>query len=524
MKFTKFLAAFLAFVMIASLAACSIAGGGSEPTVEQDPQLRATDPTENVTDPTGIARPDDPTEVVEATDPEEQLQESEEATEPEGDHRVEEDEEEIQGDEDFDPDDVDQDGNGGVGGGSSGGEQEQTKDDSGDETGTSSGTYAAKPLSWANINAFPIKSSSMSVDQLRQLCVDYFRYAKTATWTPSTGINFIKNAKGSNDSMTGGNTYGGLPYIGLGSGTMYRLMDYLNEETGVVDMADALNLGGTISMADMKYFGNQCANGAFSGWGRVINSVTRTSTANMVKNNGYIPLGSYTYKENTKNWSSNYQTKQVCEANGRQVMYEAYAKLRPADGMVYYTTAGHVIMASSDPVVKRNGDGTIDGNASYVYIVDQAQSWEDYTTIGGSNCKIKNSVDAKKTFAELFDRHYLPFTFAEFQGTDPVQSTSCSFGFEEEIITTEVLFGNEVVSNYFISDAYVIITDSSDSQVYKHAVRGGAANCFALSISRTGKNVDSWGTYPTSGTYNVEIIVQLYTGERKSVYTGTLKV
>lgn len=521
MRFTRILAAFLAFVLVASLAACSLVGDAPQGTDTNDPQLRETDPTASGNETVGTDRATDPVEEPDNTNPEDHSQETTEATEPERDHRVEEDEEEIQEDEDFDPDDLDQDGNGGFG--SDGAVEEQTKDDSGDETGTSTSTYAARPLSWDNINSFPIKASSMSVAQLRQLCVDYFRYAKTATWTPSTSINFIRNAKGANDSMIGGNTYGGLPYIGLGSGTMYRLLDYMDPATGVVDMADALKLGGTISVADMKYFGNQCANGAFSGWGRVINSVSRTSTANMVKRNGFIPLGSYTYKD-VKNWSASYQTKQVCAENGPQVMYEAYAKLQIADGMVYYTTAGHVIMASSIPVVKRNGDGTIDGNASYVYIIDQAQSWEDYTTIGGSTCKIKNSVDAKKTFAELYNRYYLPFTFGEFQGTDPVQSTSCSFGFEREVITPEELFGNEVSANYFISDAYVILTDSGDSQVYKHAVRGGAANCFNLSLSRTGKNVDSWGTFPTSGSYNVEIIVQLYTGERVSVYTGILKV
>lgn len=514
MKITRILAVFLSLALLGSLVACS--SQGQEETTPFDPQLKQTEPapeTEATQPPTGNRE-----EQPEATDSSEVLEETQDPTEPEVDHRVEEDEEEYQEDEEFDPDSLTQEESGQVDTG-----PEQTTDDSGDETGTSSGSYAAKPLSRENLGTFPVKSSSMSIAQLRQLCVDFFRYAKTATWTPSQSITYIRNSKQAQDSMVGGNTYGGLPYIGLGSGTMYRLLDYM-DENGVVDMADALKLGGTISMADMKYFGNQCANGAFSGWGRVINSVSRTATTYMVEKNGYIPVGPYTYKEGTGNWNSKYQTKHVCEANGRQVMYESYAKLQLADGMVYYTTAGHVIMASSAPVVKRNGDGTIDGNASYIYIIDQAQSWESYKTIAGTDCKIKNSVDSKKTFAELFDRNYLPFTFGEFLGTDPVQSTQCSFSYEEETITANVLFGNEVTSNYFISDAYVILTDSSDTEVYKHAVRSNAANCFNLSITRTGKNVDSWGTFPTAGNYNVEIIVQLYTGERVTVYTGSLRI
>ena len=509
MKLTRILAAFMAIVTVLSLAACAGAGKAPETQPTADPQLRDPGLSQEETTLPTVDRSENSTEPVDATQPEE--------TEGEGDHRVEEDEDELQEDEEFDPDDLVEEDDPASSGGN-----EQTKDDSGDETGTSS-AGTAKALSWDAINSFPIKNSSMSTSQLRQLCVDYFRYAKTATWKPSKSINFIRNSKGSKDSMSAGVEYGGLPYIGLGSGTMYRLLDYLDPATGTVDMADALNISGEISMADMKYFGNQCANGAFSGWGRVINSVTKTSTANMVERNGFIRLGNYKYKDNLKNWSSNYQTKQICQENGTQVMFEAYAKLQPADGMVYYTTAGHVIMASSAATVVRKGDGTIDGNASYVYIIDQAQSWEKYgSTTGG--CMIKNSVDAKKTFQELFDRHYLPFTFGEFMGTDSVQGTSCGFSHEEESITTADLFSGEVTSNYFISDAYIIITDNGGSQVYKHAVRGGAANCFALTLSRTGKHVDSWGTYPTSGSYRVEIQVQLYTGERKTVYTGSLKV
>ena len=507
MKFNRLLAAVLALATVFSLVAC---GAASDPK-DTEPVLRDPGFTTEATEPSGTSRPEDITDEEDPIVPEE--------TESEGDHRVEEDEEEIQEDEEFDPDDlIDEEDSSS----SSSGSDEPTKDDSGDETGTSS-AGTATPLSWDALNAFPIKSSSMSVAQLRQLCVDYFRYAKTATWIPSQSISFVRNSKGANDSMSGGNQYGGLPYIGLGSGTMYRLMDYLDPATGVVDMADALNINGTISMAGMKYFGNQCANGAFSGWGRVINSVNGTATTNMTQQRGYFRVGPYTYKDSIKNWNTNNQTTAVCEANGRQVMYESYAKLQPADGMVYYTTAGHVIMASSAPVVVRAADGSIDGKASYIYIIDQAQTWEKYNAVSGT-CMIKNSVDSKKTFADLYDRHYLPFTFGEFLGTDPVQGTSCDVTIDKETISTEDLFSCEVTSNYFISDAYILLTNSSGTQVYKHAVRGSAANCRALTLSRTGAHVDSWGTYPTSGSYTVEIQVQLYTGERKTVYTGTLKV
>ena len=67
-------------------------------------------------------------------------------------------------------------------------------------------------------------------------------------------------------------------------------------KNGKVDMEDMLgNTSGQLSNADLRYFGNQCANGAHVGWQRVINSVSKTHTAGMTKSNGYIPLGTYKY-------------------------------------------------------------------------------------------------------------------------------------------------------------------------------------------------------------------------------------
>ena len=496
-----------------------------------------TEPTQSkptVSDPDeGIADEPTPTQP-KPTEPTQSTQRPVEDEEPEEDWE-EPDEEYVEPD----PDPESPNGNvgggsgnedsGNVGGGSNSNEESsgEVDDESGESfTGNENVTEFrgdAKPLSWDNLNAFPIKSSSMSTAELRKLCVDFFRYCKTALWTPTKSIDFVKNAKGSKDSMSGGSLYGGLPYVGLASGNMFRLLDYMNS-SGKVDMADALKLDGSeLSTTDLRYFGNQCANGAFQGWARVVNSVAATHTAGITKRNGYIPLGNYKYDtEKIKNWSTTYGTDECVAENGTEVMFESYAKLQLADGLVYYTTAGHVVMVSSTPVVVRGADGKIDGEKSFLTIIDQAQTWQTYTGTDGRKYQIKSGVDTKVTFQKLFDSSYVPYTYQEFTGADDVEKTTINLDYTGDTATLSQLFKAKLTANYSISDAYIIVTDASGKEVYKHAVRNSSAWGKTLKMAESGANVDSWGTAPTEGTYTVKVVAQLGTGERPTVWSGTL--
>ena len=199
-------------------------------------------------------------------------------------------------------------------------------------------------LSREKLNAFPIKRKDMTVAEMRELCVSFFRYEKTALWTPDSDFYYIRNAKGKEDEMLKGNIYGGLPYIGLASGNLYRLMDYYDEETGVVNMADATRVP--------KLFGNQCSIGSYWGWSRVINSTNHDWTQNMVVKNGFLRVGPYTYDDDLAAFVPYNGTVPICQANGPQVMFQSYAAMEPGDGLVQYTSAGHVTMCSCVPHVE----------------------------------------------------------------------------------------------------------------------------------------------------------------------------
>lgn len=373
-------------------------------------------------------------------------------------------------------------------------------------------------LTWEKINSFPIKNENMTIQEMRELCVDFMRFSKTAMWTPNADVHYVRNAKGVEDDMFKGTVYGGLPYVGLGTGNVYRMMDHLNEKTGVMDMEEAT--------AAPKLFGNQCSGCTYFAWGRVINSIgaTQAYTANMTQMNGYLRVGPYTYKDNQPKFSEQYTTKMVCAENGIDVMCQSYAQLHLADGMVNYTTAGHVIMVSSEPQVTYV-DGNIDPSTSYLTILEQAQTWVDYTNEAGQTAQVKNSVDKKMTFLELFNQGYLPFTYAEFLGKKGIDKTECSVNITGDTVEEIKLFNANVTANYGISDVYVSLKNADGKEFYRLAVRATNPNIRTLRIIRNGNNTFAWGDYDKlSGEYSVEITAQLSTGERPTLYTGKVTI
>ena len=408
--------------------------------------------------------------------------------------------------------------------------------------------YIHENLTWEQINSYPIKTTDMTVEEMRQHCVDFMEFNKTYLWTPSETVNYIRTSAGTADVMTQGTIYGGLPYVGVATGNPYRMMDYINPETGLLDMQKALPMLGTkerLEYTDLKYFGSQCSIAVYWAWGRVMNSTAYKWTSSATPYNNFIILGDVVIPSTVKSWNNTYGTDECVAENGEQVMFGGYAKLQKADGMVYYTTAGHLIMAYSDPVVVYNDDGTIDGDASYIYIIDQGQAWRTGTNESGDTYQYKSSVNEKKTFTQLFNSNYIPFTFEEFLGTDPIEVTEVELvkgsttyvkgtvaEADRSFVTTKItgnltwsnLMASKITTNYGVVDAYIIIKDVAGNEMYKHAVRTASAGNTALELEESGEMVTTWETKAlTSGkTYSAEIVVQLSTGERPTIWNGQL--
>lgn len=375
------------------------------------------------------------------------------------------------------------------------------------------------PLSWEAINEFPVVHDGMTIEEGRKLVVDFFRYCKTAVWMPSDNYEYkVKTANTESEQIVGFVKYGGLPYISLGSGNIYRLMDYMDPETHVVDIK-------TAGLKD-KLFGNQCSFGSYIGIGRVINSADYSWTKGMTPINGFVPIGDYSIKNDVKNFSEAvYNTITVLEENGQEKMNECYAGLKAGDVIVYYTTAGHVVMISGDAHVEYTADGKIDAVKSYVTVIDQTPGHSSMTNEAGDTFNFENNVDAKWTFQKLFQGNYVPYTFKEWLGLDPIESSKTEFDYTGETISLDQLHGLAVTSNYGITDIYASVYNSKGVEVYKLAVRATETSVKELKFANIGTNVDTWGDpekFIEGNEYTVKIYAQLSTGERPTLWEGKL--
>lgn len=375
-------------------------------------------------------------------------------------------------------------------------------------------------LTWEKINSFPIKTTDMTIEEARQLCVDFMRFSKTALYIPSDNMTYQLNPTGTQDQMVKGQIYGGLPYVGLGGcSSIYRVMDYIDEETGVVDMTNPIKNPGL--------FGSHCSSQTYWAWGRVISSVGQAFTQSINHRNGYLRVGPYTYDDNQTSFNAGFSTYMVAELNGIQTMCQSYALMQPADGVVNYRSGGHVMMISSVPVVEYMDAEKkfIDPDRSYVLILDQHQGWEEMTNDKGDTFRAKINVDGKFTFQQLYSKGYLPFTYAEFTGAKPIEETKYEFSLTASEITLDELFTGTVTSNFGISDIYVTIRNDKGEDLYRHITRADEAGHKEWSITREANNVFTYGDLSQlKGTYPVEVTVQLSTGERPVVYSGNVKI
>jgi hypothetical protein len=295
-------------------------------------------------------------------------------------------------------------------------------------------------------------------------------------------------------------------------------MDYMDPETAVVDLQAA--------GLKPKLFGNQCSFGSYVGAGRAINSAKYSWTKGMTPWNGFVPVGDYEIRNDVQNFSNGgYSTITVMEENGPEKMYEAYSGLKKGDSIVYFTTAGHVVMISEDAYVERTADGKVDPVKSYVVVIDQTPGHSEMSNAAGDTFAYEKNVDAKWTFQKLFQGKYVPYTFKEWLGTDPLESSKTTFSHTGETISLQQLYGGVVESNYGVMDIYASVYNAKGVEVYKIAIRAQETAVNSLKFKSTGYDLDVWGTEENiyaDQKYTVKVYAQISTGERPVLWEGPL--
>lgn len=370
------------------------------------------------------------------------------------------------------------------------------------------------PLRWEDIDAIPVATDAMTEEQLRQIVLDFFRLQLTFQWTPAEDFDYTIVCYDEGREMKTGTVYAGLPYQGgTGNGNLYIAMEYYDPKTGMLD-------NGEMPWQELtKYLGNQCFSSPSWAWARVVNSNKTFYATESTHANGYLRVGDYEYKTTKWNEITGF-TRDVCKENGEQRMFEAYALVKPADGLNRRCEASHTRMVSDYPVVVRNEDGTINGEESYVLYMDQASAWKEYTADDGTTVQLQGNIHKKTTFAMLFKQYYIPFTFGELIGTEPVEAAEVTLELPERATAADLATG-VIETNYPISYVKVTVTDSKGKETYRVTEPTLATDIREMFLGRL-LDLGELKTLSQQGEQKLTIQVRVSTGQLLTAYEGTI--
>ncbi|MBR7165294.1 MAG: hypothetical protein IKD18_03350 [Clostridia bacterium] len=365
--------------------------------------------------------------------------------------------------------------------------------------------------------AIPVAKPGMRDFRLRQICLDYMKLQLSFPHKLSGQVDYVVRSQQMPRGLREGIVHGGLPYVTVGSGNLYRMAEAYDEQTATLDASmDCVN--------NARLYGNACSGGAGTSWSRVVNSANFAYTPTMTWANGFIPVGPYKYSDKITAFTKSKDNpkpetdiRKIIEANGEQTIFESYAAMLPADGV---TCCGHVRMNSAYPTIVRNADGTIDGEKSYTLMCDQVcyTTAENHVrrTPTGNYYIAQGGVDVKYTFKELIETCYLPFTFKEFIGEKEVEEGTVSLGTDKTALTAEELKSLTLTSNFPISDVFVTVTSATGKVVFSKIHR---ALDFYIKSMELAKILPCDDMAAFKGTLKIEC--QLYNGEKLVAFDGT---
>ena len=304
---------------------------------------------------------------------------------------------------------------------------------------------------------------------MRDMGSFFWRAGEDVVYTLRNDILPEESDPGHKLAIRAGRLYQGVPYSFAGCAEA-AFLDYAGEpdEEGVLPVS---GLHWKILSGNGRRtarIGNDCSSAVMQAWSRIGNSFRFTGTQYMVRDRGYLPVGDYTSPAD-----ENVSNRRTCQENGEQTMFEAYARLQLADGLVCREKgAGHALMAVSAEVVRRE-DGTIDGDASTVTYMEQSrahlQKEEKYFhTERQEDVYITFGLDLKQTFCEMLKEGYLPITCKELIDPAPAEVPTVWDSVAEPDGST--LLEGVISSNWPIDRADMTVTDADGRTVQHGAV------------------------------------------------------
>jgi len=345
-----------------------------------------------------------------------------------------------------------------------------------------------------------------------------WRCEEDLLYTVSSGITPDQSTGSSRLELKAGRLYRGLPYSFAGT-SMAVFLEYLSEpdEKGIRSLSgmDWQIMSG--ASKETALVGTDCYGAIVKAWGHINASIIPSPVRTMVPANGYLRVGNYTSGED-----ENPKTETVCESNGEQTMYEAYALLQAAD-MIIYTN--HAMMVTEVRVV-RDATGAIDPFESTVTILEQTRNHfrdqvKHYNETLGEDVYEIAGIDRVFKFKSLYNTGYIPVTCKELIDPTPIADPEITDSLTEHTIDT-VCTGT-LRCNWYMDNVFITITDQSGAVVQKLnmvATRGGLKQIDLQTFSadyplRVQGSLDPDTLAP--GQYRCTLVVRLGTEEEVTV-------
>ncbi len=371
-------------------------------------------------------------------------------------------------------------------------------------------------VTMADIDAMPVANASMTEDELRAICVRYMQLEKEIEWCvdadASYACDWTSNAD-RNGQLTvhRGVIYRGMPYTGAHS-NLECFLDFIDPETGAVALRGE-------NPEKVNLFGNTCNTSCYWAWSRVTTAFRYVGLSKMTAKYNCVPLGPYD-DLGAGEYTGTYQTKKICEANGEQVMFESYALMKPATGMVTKadTNVGHVRMVRDAAVTVRNADGTVNGDESYVVCLEQTSILKDREGANGAVLAYSGE-DNRITFRRLYDTGYVPFEMPELCGKAEVKEAEIAFS-AKDTSTFAALLNGKVKSNYALSRLEGIVTDAAGNEVHRCHAANRVTTFDQMYVSTLFRLRADNAPLAKGETYHVRILARLANGETFTAFEG----
>ncbi len=359
-----------------------------------------------------------------------------------------------------------------------------------------------------------------TTQQLRETAVRAMRDLLSVRWSTAESIAYRKNGPVSDKYFQhqADTTYAGTLYSSSNTG-LFQFLEFYDHETGRLFFPEEY---GNID----DHIGTSCADCVI--WS--LNTVCTSLTGNyypvtMVYQNGYYPVGDYTYDFTITSYNKQ-PTYTIIKENGQEVILDAYTKMQPGDALVS-TSDDHAMMVIEPVVVKKTSSGQLDTEASYVMIQDQrggrgAGFYEQEEN--GETILYSGRTSAKFTFAELLKKNYIPVAPAEFLEEKSYEAATVT-ATKANCRSLEELLEVQIASNYPLAVVNVILKDKQGGQyilgreLFSGAKRGGVPKSIVLKDLEALADFDG-SEYSRNITIQIEVVTS--TGERFIPVTSRL--